>query len=369
MKASRSTYDSGENPISFWVRFWFTPSNPLGLHVIRMLTGVLLLAWLLPLAGSLDSLFGMQGWFDEQAYKEAASMGITPKPIGWSLLFVFGTSAQNLALFYWASVAIIVLFTVGIASRVTAVLTWLIVASFTSNPAMEFDADPLFLMLTFYLMIAYVLFGQRRQFQTWFYRLLGGRDTWLLGQKTGDETSPRPSLAANLAIRLLQVHMAVIILTSGLHKLQFGEWWAGFAYWYALYPPLETDVRAAQMYAGIADMYFFVLSAAAYMALAWQIGFPLYAWRPRWWRAVLFGGAFIGILGSVFLYRIPLFGQAIFIGGLGFLTPEEWNLLFSWLPRIPGFHWLEGKLPLEDDDDEPPTRQESTEFMAAVGHR
>ena len=31
----------------------------------------------------------------------------------------------------------------------------------------------------------------------------------------------------------------IIVLTSALHKLQFGVWWSGVAYWYPLNPPFE----------------------------------------------------------------------------------------------------------------------------------
>lgn len=372
VKSSRSKYDDDSisgNPISGWVRFWFTPANPIGLHLVRVLTGLLLLAWLLPLAGDLNSLFGLQGWFDEQAYKDAARLDVAPKPLGWSLLFLVGTSSQGLTAFYWVSIAVIILFTFGIWSRLTAVLTWLIVASFTANPAMEFDADAILLILSFYCMVGYVLFGQRHDSDSWAYRLLGGRDAWLLGQKSPEGGSGHASLAANIALRLLQVHMAVVILTSGLHKLQFGEWWAGYAFWYPLFPPFESTLKEAQALTGLQDLFFFVLSAAAYATLAWQIGFPLYAWRPRWWRTVLLGGAFVGMLGTMFLYRIPLFGQAVFVGCLAFVTAEEWQALFTLLPRLPGLHWLEGKLPVVDEDvDEPADKHEAPEPLATVGH-
>ena len=56
MKPTRSAYTpvqpsaqpvpSAAGPIHSWVRFWFTPVDPVGLHAVRLLTGLLLLAWL-----------------------------------------------------------------------------------------------------------------------------------------------------------------------------------------------------------------------------------------------------------------------------------------------------------------------------------
>src|SRR4051812_10520460 len=79
---------------SAWVRFWFTPQDAIGLHLVRFLAGLLFLAWLLPLAGSMESLFGLHGWFDQQAYIQAAQLikdnqwpADSPS---WSVLFLAG---------------------------------------------------------------------------------------------------------------------------------------------------------------------------------------------------------------------------------------------------------------------------------------
>src|SRR5262249_12600448 len=71
-----------------WTRFWFGRAAPVGLHVLRVAAGLLSLAWLLPLMGHLDSVFGLDGWFDRQAYREAARLADgAPKPISWSLVY------------------------------------------------------------------------------------------------------------------------------------------------------------------------------------------------------------------------------------------------------------------------------------------
>ena len=53
-------------PFRSWSAFWFTPRDPLGLHAVRVLAGLLFLAWLLAFAGQHDALFGMRGWFDRR---------------------------------------------------------------------------------------------------------------------------------------------------------------------------------------------------------------------------------------------------------------------------------------------------------------
>ena len=43
-----------------------------------------------------------------------------------------------------------------------------------------------------------------------------------------------PSVTANLAIRLIQIHMCVIYLFAGTGKLMGEAWWDGTAMWMAL---------------------------------------------------------------------------------------------------------------------------------------
>src|SRR5262249_11922996 len=148
--------------------FWFLPSDPLALHIVRVLAGLLFLAWLLPFAGHLDALFGLQGWFDERAYADAArEFQDMSQFFSWSILFLLGKTPTALTATYWAAVAVIFLFTLGVWTRLTAILTWVFLVSFTANPATQYDADCLLTIPAFYLMVGYVLYGQRRPNLSW----------------------------------------------------------------------------------------------------------------------------------------------------------------------------------------------------------
>jgi hypothetical protein len=305
------------SPVRAWQRFWFTPARPAALHAVRLLAGLLFLAWLLPLAGHVGALFGLDGWFDAQAYREAGRLADAPAPLGWSLLYLAGNSRALLDTLYGLSLLVLALFTLGVVPRLTAPLAWVVVASFLANPAARADGDELLAVLALYLAAGYLLFGLRQ-------RLTGPAFVWPLGGRRADRSPP--SYAANLALRLLQVHLAVVVVVSGLHKLQFGDWWAGVAYWYPLHRPFETTPEMIRARAAGAGGYLFLLSLAQYAALAWQLTFPFFAWR-RAWRPVLLAGGALGWLGAALLYREPLFGPALFVGCLSYLTPEEWLAL------------------------------------------
>jgi hypothetical protein len=316
--------------IRAWTGFWFTAADPVGLHMVRLAAGLVFLAWLLPLAGHVDALFGLDGWFDTRAFHEAAHIpGGPPQPFSWSLLYLCGSNAALVHGLYWCSIAALVLFTAGLWTRLTAILAWLVVASFTASPALSSDADSLLLILALYLMVGYLFLGWTDRERGFIARLFGARDTFLF---SGLRKVERKSLAANVALRLLQVHIAIVVLTSGLHKLQFGDWWAGMALWYPLHPVMEMTADTA---VAPSRMSLVLLSLAAYAMLAWEIGFPAFAWRPGW-RPVLLGGALIGGLGAAFLYRVPTFGPALFACCLSFVSPAEWHRLFMLLRTIPG---------------------------------
>src|SRR5262245_41232597 len=77
--------------LSGWARFWFTPVAPVGLHWVRVLSGLLFLSWLLPFAGHQTELFSLSGWFDRQAYQEMSQLPDgAPFPTGWSLVYLCG---------------------------------------------------------------------------------------------------------------------------------------------------------------------------------------------------------------------------------------------------------------------------------------
>jgi hypothetical protein len=319
--ALSTQYSSGP-----WTRFWFTPVQPIGLHWLRVLSCILFICWLLPFAGHQAELFGLGGWLDREAYVEMSQLpGGPPTPIGWSLAFLSGDNTTLLTALWLGAIIVFALFGLGMATRITSVLTWIMVISFVGNPATQFDADFLLVILAFYLMIGYVLLGQWSGEKTLRNRLVCNRGTCL---SPWNQANPRPSYAANLAVRLLQVHFAIVVFTSCLHKLQFGDWWSGVALWYPLHNPFTMNAERLLAEAQHAESTLFFLSLAQYIMLAWQITFPFFAWRPRW-RWLLLSGGVVGWIGSIFIYGEPLFGPIYLIGCLSYLTADEWQSLTS----------------------------------------
>jgi hypothetical protein len=303
-----------------WIRFWFTPVDAAGLHGLRLLAGLLFVFWLITLAGNQQALFSLSGWVDPRVYIEASRL---QEPAGWSVLYLFNSGWLEAV--YWGSIVLFVLFALGLWTRLTGLLTWVMVVSFSANPVTRAEADVLLVILAFYLMVGCLLLGQWSRPLLPAERVLGSSDTWLFGRPEAP-----PSIAANFVLRLLQVHFALVVVVSGLHKLQLGDWWAGAAFWYPLHPPFETTAASIQKEAANRESVLSFLSLAQYLFLAWQLTFPLFAWRKAW-RPLLLGGALVGWIGCLWIYRQPLFGPAYFLCCLSYLQPQEWR-------------WLSGKL-------------------------
>ena len=316
-------------PSNAWTRFWFTAISTTGMQCLRIGSGLLFLAWLLSFAGHQVELFSLNGWLDRKALEEMGRQeNLAPVPIGWSILYLAGDSVALFQALYWGSLAVLALFTLGVATRITGVLTWVIVVSFFANPATSYEGDYLLGILAFYLMIGHLLVGQWQGNLSITERILGARDDfvfarWLFPRRVAERPA---SCGANFMMRLVQIHFVIIIVTSALHKLQISDWWSGVALWYPLHPTFKTTAETLQRERPNADFTLFYLSLAQYLVLAWQLCLPFFAWRPgRWWRGLLLGGAAIGWLGAYFLFQLPLFGPFVMLGCLSFLRPEEWK--------------------------------------------
>ncbi len=334
--------------LAAWTDFWFTPADPVALSVLRVLGGLVFLYWLLPFAGDLQAFFGLSGWFDARAYAEASRLtDLPPHLFSWSAAYWCGNNPTVLVVLYGLSITAVALFTLGVATRLTGVLTWAAVVSFTANPASAYDADPLLQMLAFYLMLGHLFLGLLAPGQPPLALVLGPtRETWLLGGLWPQRrVALPPSVASNLALRLLQVHFALAMMATGLHKLQTSAWWSGLAPWFYLHPPFRSTLAEIRTYAPPnAETYLNAFSLVAYAVLAWQIGFAAFAWR-LWLRPLLLGGAAFGWLLTALALQMPLVGPLIFVICLAYVTLTEWRWAGSMLARFPLLDRLCGQEP------------------------
>lgn len=342
VKNERSAAEASEGIAlgNAWTRFWFTAIPQTGMRCLRVIAGTVILCWLLSFLGHHRALFSVNGLVDFDTHSQLQGPEYEGTgPIGWSILYVTNGNPAAFEMIYWLSIAIVLLFTLGVATRLTAAATWVITVSFLYNPATSYEGDYMIAIVAFYMMLGHLFAGFWNGDLSLAEKILGSKRDFLFANVAfGPETDlPAPSTSANWMLRMLQIHFVMIMLANGLHKFQLADWWAGVALWYPLHAPFQTTAESIMRERPTATFTLFWLSLFQYAVLAWQIGFPTFAWKPGWPRVILLGGAAAYWFGMFFVFRLPLFGPFVVIGCLSYLRPEEWAAIADratgWMKR------------------------------------
>src|SRR5439155_12797337 len=140
----------------------------------------------------------------------------------WSYLYYIESPGLLWAL-HFAGLVVFAMLTVGWYTRVVAVLAWIISVSYVNRlTGTLFGLDQINIFIATYLMVGDS--GGVWSMDRW---LAGRREHWQ------DAGATQPRIDTNIAIRLLQLHMCVIYLFGGIHKMRGETWWDGSALWYA----------------------------------------------------------------------------------------------------------------------------------------
>jgi predicted DCC family thiol-disulfide oxidoreductase YuxK len=213
-----------------WNRFFFSPADPTALGLIRVVVGLLLL-WNLAVYGlDLHAFLGSQGWADPDVVRLFQG---ERSPYAWSFWLLVPDSLLRPA--WVVCMVILALYTVGLFSRVTAVLAWAIVVSTVRrSPVTVFGFDQVVSTLALYLAVTGAS-GQAVSLDRFWARVREGRAVAARRRRDGrwivPPGVPPASISANLALRLIQLHLVLIYCMAGLAKLQGEAWWTGMAIW------------------------------------------------------------------------------------------------------------------------------------------
>lgn len=282
-----------------WNRFWFTPIDPATLSLIRLLAGGLLLYT--HLVWSLD----LSGFIGPEGYTPVAFLNELPGR-EWSVWSIFHWTSSMWMVWTVHILALIIfaMMFVGLFSRTTAVLAYLLAVSYVHRvtPGAYFGLDKTNCMLALYVMLGPC--GARYSLDR-LWRLHGG-----------DNAEAPPSVSANIALRLLQLHLCVVYLFSGLAKLEGVTWKLGTALWWAAanYEYQSLDVT---WLAGWPMLVAFL----THLTIFWELFYCCLAWN-RFTRPVVLWIA-VTVHGGIALFMgMITFGLAMIIANLSFLRPE-----------------------------------------------
>ena len=113
--------DLGRSTIEAWDRFFFAPANPTTLGLLRIIFGALLFWDMAVLGLDLRDYLGSDGWIGPAAVRQYLNESV---PGAWSFWLYIPDAWLPVA---WVGCLVVVaLFTIGFASRWTAVLAWLV---------------------------------------------------------------------------------------------------------------------------------------------------------------------------------------------------------------------------------------------------
>jgi hypothetical protein len=123
-------------------------------------------------------------------------------------------------------------------------------------------------------------------------------------------------VAANIAIRLIQLHMCVIYFFSASAKLLGAAWWDGTAVWWAV---AISEYQSIDM-TWLADWPVLV-AAITYGTVFWELTYPALVW-PRATRPVVLAIAVLAHGGIALFLGMITFGLVMLIGNLAFVPPD-----------------------------------------------
>jgi hypothetical protein len=337
--------ESEEQPLLFAARaverFFFEPSEPTTLGFMRIAAGILVLYIQLVYSIGLTDYVGPYAWISNDVTKFVrADNPIQGPPSNWKedwesdgewfkgqsmwSIYYHVEDPKWVWVIHIAITLAMLLFTLGLWTRVTSVLTWigsLMYLHRVMQPGMLFGMDTMTNVALFYLMIAPC--GAALSLDRW---LQVRRERQRLGPKYVPQP-PEPSVSATFATRLLQINFCLIYFAAGTSKLMGTSWWNGTApngfllnYSFAPFdvPSYVTFIKWLVSHRWLWELFGTV---GVIGTLCLELGFPFLVWnrRTRWLMvcgSVLFHTAIALLMGLV------TFSLMMLVLVLAFIPPE-----------------------------------------------
>jgi hypothetical protein len=205
-------------------------------------------------------------------------------------------------------------FMIGLLTRITAPLAWFLQIMYLHRlTGALFGLDQIVTYTTMYLMISPC--GSCFSVDAWLRKKwVGARRESRLGQWL--LPAAVPTVTANIATRLLQIHLCVIYLFGGLAKARGESWWDGTAFWYAIgnYEYQSIDMTWLARFPR-------TITALTHLTVFWEIFYCALVW-PRRSRPMVLAMA-VAVHGGIALFLgMITFGTMMIAANLIFIEPR-----------------------------------------------
>lgn len=289
-----------------WDRFWFAPRGPQTLAVVRILCGAMLayvhLIWLT----QLNDFFGPDAWIDGATVRAIHELDYSRSYL------TYVTSPWFLTLHQLLAIAAGCLMAVGLWTRVAVPLVWFLTLMVCHRQTGAlFGLDQVVMMLAMYLMLCpcgavYSLDAVRER------------------RSGSDSQVARPTVAVNVATRLIQLHLCIIYLFGGLSKMRGDFWWEGSAMWWSIvnYEYQSLDIA----WLGRSPVLIAVLT---HVTIFWETFYAALVW-PRLTRPIVLAMAVFVHGGIAIALGMPTFGSMMIVANLAFVEPRTTARWVEW---------------------------------------
>lgn len=289
-----------------WNRFWFKPSAPHTLAMVRICGGAMLLYTHLVWGVELNNFLGKNAFVTVDT---ALRLGTTVDGANytWSYLWYVQSPAVIWALHILGIFAFVALM-VGFKARWAAAVCFVYTMSYCHRLlGMQYGLDQVNTMLATYFLVSpgtQVL----------------SVDAWLARRK--GKPLPLFSEWTTVALRLIQCHMCIIYFFGGISKMRGGLWWDGSAFWFAV---ANLEYQSLTL-TWLVD-YRWLVAGLTMATFTWEALYPLTVWpaRTRWptllMAVLVHGGIALGL-------GMKTFGMAMIFGNMAFVPAStmQWVL-------------------------------------------
>lgn len=319
-----------------WNRFWFRPSDPAPLSLIRIAAGLLAFYVVLIYTPDLETFFGRDGLeapallesldsesqnFDRQTVVHQIRDSL-PKRLRLSYLDYLDTPGL-LRAGHYAGLAVLALFTAGLFTRVTSVLALLVFLSYVHRgPLLTAQVEPILAFVLFYLCFGPC--GADWSLDRWRAGRRASARPIALQTSFADPAAARLTSAATISLRLIQVHLTLVYAMMAIGKLSSDVWWSGAAMWWLV---TKTESRLVDLtWLHNARL---LIDAVTNGVMLYHVAFPIFIWN-RLARPLLLGlGVVVWGLLALVTGMVP-FALAMLIASLAFVSAAT---VRSVLPR------------------------------------
>jgi len=323
-----------------WNRFWFTPSDPFALAPVRIGAGLMAFYLVATYTPDLETFFGHKGLIPVESLKslELQARNVRPflpptiretLPRGSRFSYLdYLPNDTGLWAAHIAGLVVLALFTAGCFTRLTSILSLVVFLSYVHRgPMLTAQVEPILAFVMLYLCLGPA--GRSLSVDACLAArcptepVAPPRQSSSMARACASVPQFSGSVAATVAIRLIQVHLTLVYAMMGIGKLAGEVWWNGLGMWWLIARPEMRLVDWTWLAA-----YPKLVAAWTHLQVAFELGFAVLIWN-RTARPLI-----LALSVVVWVFLAPVTGLVTFslmmlVANLAFVSPSWMRSVLS----------------------------------------